>query len=188
MKKNQLNSKNFLDLLEEPTPPRVGSFKEIQGDLISLAKIGEFDFIGHGCNCFSTMGAGIAKSIALNFPEALEIDKALKLTPLQKLGNFSIANHTVSIPPKGKFTRTTVRVLNFYSQHYPGPAFDKESLILALRKFTIWHADRVFDAHWKIGLPLIGCGIGGGDWEEVKELIKKELHQFDVTIVHFKEK
>ncbi len=32
----------------------------INGDLIDLAKNGNFDVIIHGCNCFRTMGVGIA--------------------------------------------------------------------------------------------------------------------------------
>lgn len=35
--------------------------KTIQGNFIHLAQNGEFDLIVHGCNCFCTMGAGIAK-------------------------------------------------------------------------------------------------------------------------------
>ena len=34
--------------------------KYIKGDLIKLAQKGKFDIIAHGCNCFCTMGAGIA--------------------------------------------------------------------------------------------------------------------------------
>ena len=34
--------------------------KIIKGNLISLALAGEFEVIIHGCNCFCTMGAGIA--------------------------------------------------------------------------------------------------------------------------------
>ena len=44
--------------------------KIIEGDLIQLALDGEFDLIIHGCNCFCSMGAGIAKSIREIFPEA----------------------------------------------------------------------------------------------------------------------
>ena len=32
----------------------------VKGDLIKSAKEGQFDVIIHGCNCFNTMGAGIA--------------------------------------------------------------------------------------------------------------------------------
>ena len=43
--------------------------KTIQGNLIHLAQNGEFDLIVHGCNCFCTMGAGIAKGIKAAFRE-----------------------------------------------------------------------------------------------------------------------
>jgi hypothetical protein len=29
----------------------MGNYKEVFGDLIELAKRGQFDVIGHGCNC-----------------------------------------------------------------------------------------------------------------------------------------
>ena len=41
--------------------------KYIDGDLIRLAKQGTFDVIAHGCNCFCTMGAGIAPQMAEAF-------------------------------------------------------------------------------------------------------------------------
>jgi O-acetyl-ADP-ribose deacetylase (regulator of RNase III) len=37
-----------------------------------------------------------------------------------------------------------------------------------------------------IGLPQIGCGLAGGDWSRVKEIIKKELKDCKVTVVIFK--
>ena len=36
------------------------NYKEIEGNLISLALAGNFDVIAHGCNCFCTMQSGIA--------------------------------------------------------------------------------------------------------------------------------
>ncbi|QDH46560.1 hypothetical protein LAh9_72 [Aeromonas phage LAh_9] len=35
----------------------------IKGDAVSLFKSGEFDVFAHGCNCFCTMGKGIAKQV-----------------------------------------------------------------------------------------------------------------------------
>lgn len=37
------------------------------GDLILMAKHGQFDVIAHGCNCLSNMGAGIAVQMARHF-------------------------------------------------------------------------------------------------------------------------
>jgi O-acetyl-ADP-ribose deacetylase (regulator of RNase III) len=170
--------KNFLQ--EELAPKRVGSFVEISGDLIALAKKGKFDFIGHGCNCFAAMGAGIAKSVAIHFPEMKAVDKEYSryMETWEKLSNFSQCK-LKGIPTVG---------VNFYSQYHPGPDFSKEAFILSMRKFAIWKEELSSDKLWSIGLPLIGCGIAGGDWEEVKKIIKTELSEFDVTIVHFKEK
>ena len=41
--------------------------KTVKGDLIHLALAGEFDVIVHGCNCYCTMGVGIAKTIKQKF-------------------------------------------------------------------------------------------------------------------------
>ena len=46
----------------------------LKGDLIQLALMGRFDIVIHGCNCFCSMGAGIAKTIRDNFPEAYQAD------------------------------------------------------------------------------------------------------------------
>ena len=45
----------------------MNTYKEVQGDLIQMALSGEFDVITHGCNCFCTMGAGIAPKMAKEF-------------------------------------------------------------------------------------------------------------------------
>lgn len=65
--------------------------KYIEGDLIKLAYDGEFDFIAHGCNCFNTMSAGIAKQIKEQIPEAFEADKMTVEGDIDKLGNYSTA-------------------------------------------------------------------------------------------------
>jgi len=43
----------------------------IKGNLITLAKKGEFDVIVHGCNCLNVMGAGIAKQIKKTFSRSI---------------------------------------------------------------------------------------------------------------------
>lgn len=148
----------------------MGSYKEINGDLLAMAKEGKFDIIAHGCNCFKTMGAGIASSIAKTFPVAYQADKVDKRTPLQRLGDYTYATHYDS----------NTRIVNLYTQYNGGPNLDYSALELSLRKLSM-----VIDKNTKIGLPLIGCGIAGGDWEKVREIIQRVLSDFDVTIVIF---
>lgn len=70
-----------------------------QGDLIDKARAGEFDVIVHGCNCFCTMGAGIAKTIKQVFPTAYQADKATSLGDKAKLGQYFSAQVEVNGKP-----------------------------------------------------------------------------------------
>jgi O-acetyl-ADP-ribose deacetylase (regulator of RNase III) len=67
------------------------NMNRIKGDLIELAIDGEFDLIIHGCNCFCTMGAGIAKTIKQKFPEAYKADLETEKGDKSKLGEISWA-------------------------------------------------------------------------------------------------
>ena len=46
-------------------------YQEIKGDIIKEALSGKYDVVGHGCNCFCVMGAGLAPQMA----EAFGCDK-----------------------------------------------------------------------------------------------------------------
>jgi O-acetyl-ADP-ribose deacetylase (regulator of RNase III) len=151
--------------------------KTIKGDLIEFALRGDFDLIGHGANCFNTMGAGIAKAIKERVPEAYDIDQMTSKGDIRKLGNFTYAYHE-----EGDFY-----AINCYSQynyginHLDGTAnpLDYEALALCLRKIN-----HIFKGK-SIGLPMIGCGLAGGDWDRVSKIIETELKDMDVTIVVF---
>lgn len=142
----------------------------IKGDLIKIAKNGEFDVICHGCNCFITMGGGIAKFIKRAFPEAYEADKKTKYGDASKLGTITVAE------------TDDVTIINGYIQHdYKGADVLVE--YSAVRE-VMKEIKRKFSGK-KIGMPLIGCGLAGGNWQVVENIIKDELGNEDVTIVIF---
>ncbi|MCS5737387.1 hypothetical protein N1032_27010, partial [Herbiconiux sp. CPCC 203386] len=47
-------------------------------------------------------------------------------------------------------------------------ALEKMRVVLSTRRTLYWPSDKVL----KIGFPLIGCGLAGGYWDIVEELIK----------------
>ena len=57
--------------------------KTLKGNLLNSFEK-DFNVILHGCNCFSTMGAGIAKQIAEKYPEAYRADKSSPMTLKEK--------------------------------------------------------------------------------------------------------
>ena len=195
-------------------------YQEIEGDLIKLAKEGAFDVITHGCNCFCTMGAGIAPQMAETFgcdkfeKELLEevefgedgdmflvktnnkgdinklgtIDWAVKYLwfdhPNAKDGLAVVMNHRSVPQPNVK----DIIVVNSYTQYNYGAnhkdgvskPLDYEALTLCMRKINHGFKGK------HIGLPKIGAGLAGGDWNRIKKIIQTELKDMKVSVVIYK--
>lgn len=155
------------------------NYKEVDGDLIKLAKNGEFNIIVHGCNTFATMGAGIAVDIKENFPSAFYADKVFLTDKPNKfkLGRISYSRVRVA-------DNKELIVVNAYTQYVPGPDFRLPALVKALSEIQKRFAKK--GEKLKIAFPKIGCGIGGGDWDIVKDVIVQELSgHFEITFVYF---
>jgi O-acetyl-ADP-ribose deacetylase (regulator of RNase III) len=147
--------------------------KTIRGDIIDMATAGDFDVIAHGCNCFCTMGKGLALQIKEYFPEAYEVDCETDTGYPDKLGTCTAA--TINLT-SGK----VLDVVNAYTQfHYRGreSGTDYEALRGCMQHIKKTYAGK------RIGLPKIGAGLGGGDWAIISAIIEEELAGEDVTIV-----
>ncbi len=150
------------------------NINKIKGDLIKLAIEGEFDLIIHGCNCFCTMGAGIAKTIKQTFPEAYKADLATEKGDKSKLGTISWA--------KSKTTSGELIIVNAYSQFNwrgRGRKVDYEAIKEVFKKVKEEFSGL------KIAYPAIGAGLAGGDWQIISEIIEEELKDEDHTFVEY---
>ena len=142
------------------------------GNLIEKAKDGEFDVIVHGCNAFHTMGAGLAAHIKKNFPEAFEADLKTVYGDKNKLGTFSEA----LIEINGK----KLIVINAYTQYRYGTEKDQFEYDLfpkLLQSIKAKYKSK------KFGIPLIGCGLAGGDEIRILNMIKENLEGVDYKLV-----
>ena len=169
-------------------------YNEIEGDLIKLAKEGKFDVITHGCNCLSSMGAGIAPQMA----KAFGVDRFEMETwgaTIHKLGcidwqTFVLGEKAIWSLEDAKNNRNEPElvVVNSYTQfrygknHADGDSkpLDYEALTMCMRKIN----NEFKGKH--IGLPKIGVGLAGGDWNRIKQIIQTELKDMKVSIVIYK--
>jgi O-acetyl-ADP-ribose deacetylase (regulator of RNase III) len=166
----------------------------VDGDLIKLAKEGKFDVIVHGCNCLSTMGAGIAPQMAEAFGcDRFEMEK---LGPgIEKLGcidwqTFVLGEHAIwSLEDAdNKKGEPELSVVNAYTQYKYGrnhkdgaiAPFDYEAFTICMRKMN-----KIFDGK-HIGMPKIGAGLAGGSWQRIERIIDAELYSCEVTVVNYK--
>ncbi|ABC29080.1 predicted phosphatase [Hahella chejuensis KCTC 2396] len=146
--------------------------KTIEGDLLALAQAGHFDVIIHGCNCQCRMGRGIALSIKNTFPDAYKADLKTKKGAQEKLGTYSYAEITSN---DASFT-----VVNAYTQFHwrgEGDLADYEAIRSVMRKIKTDFSGK------RIGYPLIGAGLAGGNWERIAAIIGEELQGEDHTLV-----
>lgn len=144
--------------------------KIIQGDLIALAKEGNFDVIAHGCNCFCTMGSGIAPLMA----KAFGVDKYPLEAPRLK-GDRNKLGHI-----EGKFNeKYNLTVINAYTQYNYGRGLqlDYEALESCFKSINDIHKGK------RVGLPWIGCGLAGGDKKRVQKMMIDFLPDVELTVV-----
>ena len=142
------------------------------GNLIEKGKSSEFDVIIQGCNCFHTQNAGIAKHIRINFPESYEADKKTIYGDKNKLGTFSEA--TVNI------NGHNLTIINAYTQYRYGrdkDHFEYDKFPKLLQSIKAKYGDK------RIGLPLIGCGLAGGDEARILKMIKENFEGVDYKLV-----
>jgi O-acetyl-ADP-ribose deacetylase (regulator of RNase III) len=145
--------------------------KEITGDLVENAS--DYDVIVHGVNCHCTMRSGVAKAIRERFPEAYEVDLKTVKGDKSKLGTIS---HTINTVPI---------VVNAYTQYNYLPRNVVNADYNAIRS-CMKEIRKKFHGK-KIGLPKIGAGLAGGDWNIIRQIIEEELSDENVTIVIWKE-
>ena len=145
--------------------------KYVEGDLVRDAD--QYEVIAHCCNCFCTMGAGIAPQIKHKFPEAYAVDCATTSGDQNKLGTITYTENT------------TPTVVNLYGQFdYKGRQFGRMDLDYSALRSALAAMKAKFSGK-KIGMGRIGAGLAGGDWEIIERIIQEELNGEDVTIVNY---
>lgn len=132
--------------------------KVIKGDLLELGKANEFDIIIHGCNCFNAMGGGIAAQVALRFPDAkLADDETVRGDP-GKLGSYTVGMD-------GRLV-----ILNCYTQYSISRDGQDVFEYIAFERVLSKIVARF--GKWRIGMPMIGMGLAGGDPERIMPVIE----------------
>ena len=159
------------------------------GDLLEQK---DLNVIIHQCNCFCTMGSGLAKQIANKYPEVQSADYQTIIGDKNKLGNYTFAK-----------TSNDKIIINLYSQFYYGYKVnscytDYDALKIGLTKIiedltsdTIkTQYDDLFNYHGmkeilNIGIPYrLGCDRGGGKWFIVENILKELFsNREDINLV-----
>lgn len=126
-----------------------------EGDIFGIEGI--FNF-AHGCNCAGVMGKGIALQFKIKYPQMyIEYKKRCKENSFL-LGDIFVYKHENGI------------VFNLATQNTWRTKADISAIEIALNKMLLYSSINNIN---KISLPKIGAGLGGLNWEDVKNIIEK---------------
>ncbi len=137
------------------------------GDLLNATE----KVIAHQVNCLGIAG-GLAADIFAKWPDAGNDYKQLYE---RTFGLISL----LGMPQLTGQQKDGHIIANLYGQYYPGADYRPSALKTALEAL----GEIARQNGWSVALPYkLSCGICGGDWEEVLEIIESAMDGVDCAI------
>ena len=137
-----------------------------KGNLLSAKE----KVIAHQVNCFGA-AAGLAAAIFQKWPTAGQDYRQLTIRCQAKalLGMSQLTGEQ----------KDGHIICNLFGQYEPGPAYNPARLKQALE--MLGNTARIMN--WSVALPHgLSCGIAGGNWDEVLQIIEQALDGVDCVI------
>jgi len=150
----------------------------VQGDLLR----GDVDVIAHQVNCQGVMGSGVARQVRELYPEAYH-EYCRLVSQYQDCAKLLGTTQLVACRDANG---QSIQIANLFGQCSFGrdgrQYTDYDALHRCLRTLKNFADATEFK---RIGIPYhMGCGLGGGDWDTVSQIIQQELDGCDVTIFY----
>ena len=147
-----------------------------KGDVIEAALSNQYDMFVHVANCIGVMGDGVALQVRNRMKPLYYADKNFFIGFGEgRLGNCSY-----------KFIGTTFCV-NLYNQIVPDASSRQlhygamvSSILSALDQYDE-NKGLITGGKISICLPRMGCGLAGGDWVIVEEILEFISCGWDIT-------
>lgn len=147
----------------------------LEKNILSVSK----GVICHQVNCEGVMGAGLAFQLKKAHPEVYAEYRKLCLTHMDD--NYNLLGQIQVVP-----VETNKWVINMFGQYDTGGSRATEysafsQCMSALKEWVSKNGNELWKAGGESGkVPVympykIGCGLGGGDWPIIKEIISKKL-------------
>jgi len=140
---------------------------EVKGDLLETP----CKYIAHGVNCQGVMGSGVARALYEKWPIVRESYYEWfkhSTPPPTEHGPFSKPSNYLGITDYVDCGDKTV--INCFIQEHYIPRGPCHLDYTALRHcFDSIVASKIKE----VAIPKIGCGLAGGDWENVKDIINE---------------
>jgi O-acetyl-ADP-ribose deacetylase (regulator of RNase III) len=134
-----------------------GLMDQTKGNVLDVAE----GIIAHGCNALGVMGAGIAKQVKQRYPEAFRVYKQAERESGLVLGDVSFAQVGHKLWIANIITQERI-----YGAKGECLA-DLDAIEAGFAKVAI----KARELGLRVEMPLVGCGLAGGEWADVQPRI-----------------
>lgn len=143
----------------------------------------ELKYIAHGVNCQNKMGSGVAKALYTKIPAVKSEyhDYCRYDNPEDLLGKVNIVPDYLS-----KFDITVFNMFTQFNYGYDGKKYVNYGAVANCFR-------QLCDIKWvkgkTIAIPKIGCGLAGGNWEFMEQLINDTVgDKLEIWVYELEEK
>lgn len=156
--------------------------------MVSIAKnedilkhIPKYDVVLIGTNTYCTLGNGVQRDIALNYPYADKLNKTTKYGDIKKLGTV--------LPCESSDGEPTIALMYIVKGYPKRKDKDEDWLDYDALEKCLKLANILFKGK-NVACPMLGCSRwdGNGSSERVIELINNTINSFDLTIYDYFQK
>ena len=137
-----------------------------RGNILSASEF----IIAHGCNAQGVMGSGAARGIKTKWPDAYRVYKDHYNS---RAGLFP--GQVVWAPVEEKI------IANCITQDRYGRDNEQYTEYKAIRE-CMQEINKFEHRELGLAMPLIGAGLGGGDWEIIKDIIQQEIQHVNPVV------
>lgn len=138
----------------------------IRGDLFSTP----VKHILHGCNSRGVMGSGVARVVKEKYTPAYECyRRAYESATDKHLSSLPLGDVIVSPETKGKIILNAITQKDYGKDGKRYVSYDAIAEVMA----KVERMD--LGERREIAMPMIGAGLGGGDWKVIASIIESEL-------------
>lgn len=128
--------------------------------------------IAHGCNALGFMGAGFALKIRQRFPAAFAAYKSQQRSDGLLLGSVSFAQVGERLWVANVITQARIY----------GAAGEPLADLDAIEKGMSIVAAKALELGLAVEMPLIGCGLAHGQWNDIRPRIEAGLGQVQARV------
>lgn len=140
--------------------------KYIKNDLFKS----DATLLAHGCNCKGGFGSGVAAGMAKNYPESKNQYLSKHNTEGWKLGDVQF------VLSDNKIIANCATQNNFLPRGKRHVDYNAVKVCMTkVKDFARLHG-------LTIGIPKIGAGLAGGDWELIEDILEDVFEDYDVTV------